>query len=303
MESPDTLTFSADEFNAAPLLALKSFDNQLTRHSFFASKLKLKSASLTLNMSQPLLGQFNLFKVRSYKLTEDLEVVDIGAARLKHCGEDDFYIQDDLIIEVCRRGMCVLFSIKTFEQRVLRLGLKKFFYMNQRDFGRIEDELAEEKQPKFTNSKRTMVGQKDDQSQISKVSLNDQKIALITVDKLKIRAGKNIPFKMFGTAKLNGENLQISFDSLLDSWIICSKNVTLITRDFTDLAQFENNQVFTVSLRITKIWQENLSKINFENENKLKHFLGQNKFCLIGEICGNIKMQHIVHYNLLLRCR
>ena len=41
------------------------------------------------------------------------------------------------------------------------------------------------------------------------------------------------------TLKANGENVQISFCELINSWVICSKNVALVARSREDIKSYQ----------------------------------------------------------------
>lgn len=61
------------------------------------------------------------------------------------------------------------------------------------------------------------------------------KRTLLTLEK----GGKISIFRM---SKVNGENAQISFSHRLDSWIIASKNVTLIAKSKEQVHKYQNNR-------------------------------------------------------------
>ncbi len=46
---------------------------------------------------------------------------------------------------------------------------------------------------------------------------------------------KNETVDIVALEKANGEQLQLSFVTELQAWVICSKNVTILVRDLQDL--------------------------------------------------------------------
>lgn len=314
---------SLAEFNEKPIESLKLFENQLCAHSFFEKKVRIKCSDKSIDFNKPLAEQFNIFKLRSYEITPNVLIIDVKVGIIKGCWEDEFYIQEPEIVEICRRGLCISFDKAKKQQRILRLGLKKFFYMNQRDFEAngqninnqnaeksIEFDLKNEsnknlknnefssKNTVFKNSKKPIDKNKESDKNQPKNDQADEKTKRLTIDVITGVLNKNIPIKMTGTSKLNGENLQIGFDIILNSWIICSKNVTLITKEFENLDLYNDNPAFIVALRIAKFWKQELSNLNLEQVNKIKKVLGEERLILIGEICGDIAMKHIVHYEI-----
>jgi len=68
--------------------------------------------------------------------------------------------------------------------------------------------------------------------------------------------------QVFKTLKANGENVQISYNQLIKSWVISSKNVALIARNEKDLEiykKIENTDRFHFAILMAESW---FAKIN-----------------------------------------
>ena len=55
-----------------------------------------------------------------------------------------------------------------------------------------------------------------------------------------LEKGKRI--QLIKTEKVNGENAQVSYHQNLNSWIICSKNVSILARKRDDISLYKGNR-------------------------------------------------------------
>ena len=94
--------------------------------------------------------------------------------------------------------------------------------------------------------------------------------------------------------KENGEHCQISYITLIDSWIIASKNVTILIRTPEDLQHYNKERHYWPKI-IAETWFEFLKKLPNQKLVKMKERF--NGLTLLGEHCGNPKHTHIIRYN------
>lgn len=92
---------------------------------------------------------------------------------------------------------------------------------------------------------------------------------------------------LWKASKENGENCQISWIENCKSWLIASKNVSILVRDKKDIELY-NRERFNYAKLIAEKWFEIINKsIESGKEiDSLKSFLI--KHTLIGDFCGNI---------------
>lgn len=83
--------------------------------------------------------------------------------------------------------------------------------------------------------------------------------------------------------KANGENAQITFSARLDSWVLCSKNVSQIVRGEEDIEHPSfDSQRYRFTKLIARAWFQKIKNLDQQLiKNKLKDH------CLIGEYCGD----------------
>ena len=109
----------------------------------------------------------------------------------------------------------------------------------------------------------------------------------------------NNPLYVYKTYKANGENFQIAFNNILDSWIVCSKNVGMIVRDKLyeqDLLYYEslNLPEYDLCIYFAKQWLSSISNINKDKLTVFKEKISGKT--LIGESIGDPKRIHIKVY-------
>lgn len=97
------------------------------------------------------------------------------------------------------------------------------------------------------------------------------------------------------TLKANGENVQVSWNSDIDSWIICSKNVGLVAQKRSDISQYTSDRFFFAK-EMAHVWFDKLESLEKEGKlQNLKTHLAGNT--LIGEYIGSQEHQHLVKYS------
>ena len=100
--------------------------------------------------------------------------------------------------------------------------------------------------------------------------------------------------QLFQLEKANGENCQISYISEINSWVICSKNVSLLAKKESDLEIYKGKSRFYFAHLIGITWFKTLISRNISIE-QIKLEL-KNK-TLIGEYCGNEVHMHLLKYD------
>lgn len=63
------------------------------------------------------------------------------------------------------------------------------------------------------------------------------------------------------TLKANGENVQVSWNSDVESWIVCSKNVGLVAKTRNDVAQYSADR-FGFAKEMAHVWFDTLEKMD-----------------------------------------
>lgn len=93
--------------------------------------------------------------------------------------------------------------------------------------------------------------------------------------------------------KENGEHCQIGYIKQVDSWIIASKNVTILLQNRENLSQYIKKRHYWPKI-IAEQWFEYLQTLSTSQISELKTAL--NGLTLLGEHCGHPKHTHIIHY-------
>ncbi|CAG9319447.1 unnamed protein product [Blepharisma stoltei] len=107
-----------------------------------------------------------------------------------------------------------------------------------------------------------------------------------------IRNGETVD--VYKTVKANGENAQISYFQPLDSWIIASKNVSLIARNRKDLEKYSANR-FNFAGLIANEWFNIIESMRPDVVNTFKQELSGHT--IVGEYTGNQDYQHLIRYS------
>jgi hypothetical protein len=251
-------------------------------HSFLPNVNDLLSV-----VENPLYSPFIKTSRTIYSKTNTI-VYDIKLSRHK---EDDLYFRHPWFVKNIRRGLSLAapfdpqppsetlqYNPKQF--RILRKGLPKFFDLNLLELGFKQD----------IKSKSSVLGH---------------------FQNLKNRK-EHFPLKLFVCEKSNGENFQASYDSELDKFVICSKNVSFLVGNAFEAETLdgiaswnksENTLLsdesslrlrFSYAKLMAHVFFKKVSKLSPEGLKKFKELLG--KYTMVGEYCGNPDFQHLVKY-------
>ncbi|KRX07591.1 hypothetical protein PPERSA_11140 [Pseudocohnilembus persalinus] len=104
---------------------------------------------------------------------------------------------------------------------------------------------------------------------------------------------------VYKSEKANGENAQISYIKELDSFVVCSKNVSMIVRNEKDIEFYKNQEKkrYDFAVLIAETWfrllNERVEKLG--KLQQLKEYMNGKTF--VAEYCGNQEFQHLVKYN------
>ena len=123
---------------------------------------------------------------------------------------------------------------------------------------------------------------------------NDLKTRDIIISPIIKCLESNKKIKIYKMIKANGENAQISYCNELSSWVICSKNVSMLVRNKDDLNFYQKNNRFYFAFLIGICWFSIIDNLDSRKKNELINFLIDHT--LIGEYVGNQYHQHLVRY-------
>ena len=220
-----------------------------------------------------------IFSIQQRVVSKTLSDENTQVFDIKFAGkflEDKTYKDRKDVQEVIRRGNTVL--KKSCLLAVIRRGLNKFF----------DYTLSFSSNNAFSRLKEVVVG-----SVISRFKENELLNNEETFQK------SIVVYRMY---KANGENLQISYSDLIDSWIICSKNVALPIKNWEEWNEINSNSIgkdeLTFCLYFSNKWLKMLDELETKESGlvqKLKDRL--NGYTLIGESVGDPNHQHIKLYS------
>ncbi|KAF4655173.1 hypothetical protein FOL47_009551, partial [Perkinsus chesapeaki] len=105
------------------------------------------------------------------------------------------------------------------------------------------------------------------------------------------------PNRLYLLDKANGENAQVSWAVEVSAWVICSKNVSLMAKEESDIAKFDEDR-FEYARFVAHVWFEELQKLQKKGTvDTVKDALSSRT--LVGELCGRSGVQHLVEYALV----
>ena len=81
----------------------------------------------------------------------------------------------------------------------------------------------------------------------------DGKVADIIFNGVNMALKNNKRIELVKTEKINGENSQVSYFRPLDSWVICSKNVSVVASTLQDLNMYKENR-YKFAILIAEQW-------------------------------------------------
>lgn len=200
---------------------------------------------------------------------------------LKGDQEDRLYIKDSFLRNNVRRGNTIIQIVdnETNELKttfLARKGLKKFFDIREEY---LEKEFSDDKV---------------DKTSIFTVS-EHFKLSKLIFQSLRDSLSEGHEIEVFKLLKANGENCQIAWIESTQTWLIASKNVSLLARTPDDIQEYGKDRFHYAKL-IAKAWFDILEKISKKGADisSLKNFL--KKHTMIGEYVGNPSCQHLVQY-------
>ena len=197
--------------------------------------------------------------------------------------EDKLYANHPIFYYNIRRGNTILEIYDTpndVPKRVFcRKGLLKFYDLSL--------EILE--------YAKTMNNQIKNPNFLTKFQKKTERIIFEKVERLQ--KNQNTDWKSLEIHKIykeNGEHCQIGYIKLIDSWIIASKNVTILLRTHEDLDLYIKARHYWPKL-IAEQWFEYLANLTIPLLNELKEAM--NGLTLLGEHCGHPKHTHIIEYS------
>lgn len=261
------------------------------QHEYDSSKVKPFSAEFILNFSKNNDKDLSLVSrdLPKYFNKYKLSIFDIKFKN--RTKEDELYSKKEEYFKYIRRGNCIMRCEKSTDckidanksvyYKIIRKGLPKFF-----DYSPIYSKNTK-------NSLTRVVGK-----------INDN-------FKNKERCK---PILVYMTYKANGENLQISYLKEFDSWVICSKNVSLLVNSEKDLEEFEGVEQFSFAVYFARLWFKKLRTLfgndtniseesntintnsNINNSSLIEFKNTIDGYTLVGESVGDPDHQHIKVY-------
>ena len=116
----------------------------------------------------------------------------------------------------------------------------------------------------------------------------------------------NNSISIYKLLKANGENAQISYNPLIQKWVIASKNVALICSCINDLYEnYEplyknnNNKIkptrYNIAFQIALCWFDILEQKTKDEIEEIKSEMTNKTFC--GEYCGNQYHEHLIRHS------
>ena len=145
--------------------------------------------------------------------------------------EDDVFLENDFISEHIRRGESLFYNKEEKVYDYARIGLPKFF-----DYQKSYKDTEKEKY-----LKQRVLGK------------------LMEVE----NKGGDVKYYAYLTTKVNGENIQVTYNTKYDCWVIASKNVSVAIRNKEDIEFYKNEKNFEGYLN-----ENNNNKIMNEKEKK-----------------------------------
>ncbi len=183
-----------------------------------------------------------LIKLQNYPTPiQNLELIDIKLGNKMK--EDDVFLENDFIAENVRRGESLFYNKEENTYEYARFGLPKFF-----DYKKTYDETEKEQY-----LKKRVLGK------------------LIEVNE---KENKNNPkYFAYLTTKVNGENVQVSYNTKYACWVVASKNVSIAIRNKEDIEFYKNCKNFEAYINDNKDKNKNVllnEKEKKKKENKEK---------------------------------
>ena len=209
----------------------------------------------------------------TYSSPSDNINVDILDAKVANRRiEESEYLRDDEMRSRLRRGNTIL-TLHTAGGRVHvlgRRGLPKFFDIRHSHI-------------KYMTDPSTSLSQ--DHSHEYRVTLKE------CVEILKNNEDCRRCVDVYRTSKANGENCQVSYVQETDSWIVCSKNVSMLVQREEDMERYGGER-YEYAKKMCGAWMRMVKRA--PDLNTLKQVMSV--YTAVGEYCGNKNLQHFVKY-------
>lgn len=203
--------------------------------------------------------------------------------------EDRLYLKKPFYYDNIRRGntiIQILDKISNHPKTTFfgRKGLRKFFFLKEEY---INFNLKHLSNDEFTEKV-------DNRSSFFNPS-EHFKLNRMIFQSIRDAFDSNSEIEVFKLLKANGENCQIAWIESVQSWIIASKNVSILARSESDIDLYLKDR-FNYAKMIARTWFNILKRIEIKGADivSLKAFLKKHTF--VGEYVGNPECQHIIHY-------
>lgn len=202
-----------------------------------------------------------------HPLHKEFTIIDFSLAA-RGPEEDEVYSHQPFYRNNVRRGNTIVLNSKTKEVLWGRKGLMKFFDISDKSLKAIIDEDLTQIDHKYTALHYTVF------SEIENVlSCNEE-----------LPAEHQAKVHVFRLNKANGENAQVSYFPPTDSWVISSKNVSILVREPQEIKLYQGERYDFASL-IARTWFELIGGKKKDEIEELKRDLTGRT--LVGEYCGN----------------
>ena len=248
--------------------------------------------------------QSNTFNKRDYeifKIVHGLDkkgnktnIIDFSFNK-KGIEENNLYLNNPEYFSYFRRG----FSLFEFNGKliILRKGLIKFNELPY-DFYKIYGKNKYELFFDYKDSEESDLQEKTNFQELLKS-------IFYPIYKYLSQKNNNL-ISIYKLLKANGENAQISYNILINKWVIASKNVALICYNLLDLYEnYEplyksNNHIikptrYNIAFQIALCWFDILEKKTKEEIEQIKKEMTNKTFC--GEYCGNQYHEHLIRHS------
>lgn len=189
---------------------------------------------------------------------EHLSLIDIKFQG--HNVEDEYFLTDDQIFAILRRGSSLTYDSQSKKYNIARSGLVKFF-----DYKKTYP--PNEK----SMHRRVCLPMQSSQKKLS----------------------------VYLTEKANGENFQVSYNSQFECFIVGSKNVTIAVRNEEDIEWYIKNgepkDRYSYCVDFGRVWLNIVKNKIKDKIDEFKTELGNHT--LVGESVGDLTRQHIKLYD------
>ena len=256
-------------------------------HSLLSDNFIVKDASFIHPNSNLILDLINYDKKNIKCVTTQFDkkfsYIDTSITAKGRDEEEVYLFNFTYMKNICRGNTYLIEKHEDGSQKIqiIRRGMRKFLDLRH-EFITIKDS-------KYLSIEHLKEKGVDLQSKVMQRKIILGPVLRAFDSKCRIRVTKMV--------KANGENAQISYSEEMDSWVICSKNVSLLAATKNDLLYFKpegNNIRFSFAYLIGISWFDMISEMSAESIKELKLILKYNTF--IGEYVGNQFHQHLIRY-------